>query len=524
MSRDARSAVGRIASWVGDRGRHPLGRHPLSGVVFGVGVGATALAAKAPLVASAGGDLGYVLYVAAIGIAAWLTGFSGGVAATIVTGFGNTLLYVAPAGEFSLIALSEQVRFVVYIVSGIVVAALFRVLRVERDVLAEALREQARLATAIADRDERLELVLAASRTGVWEFDYPTRAHTWSDQVYVQTQRTRIEGATGLDTLMEPTAAVAVRDAIAAAVAERRPFELDARLALPAERWVHLRGRAFYEGDRPVRLLGTSEDITERVIVERRRAELTAQEERALEFQRAFVDVLSHELRTPMTTIFGAAEVLRRPNSSLDDATRAGLLEDIHEETRRLDGLIENLLVLSRSERAPIEAAAEPVEIERSIELAVAAESARWPDVRFVVACPEPTPVALGSDGYVARVLANLLSNAGKYSRPGGTVRIVVETQPDEVTVRVLDEGVGIDVDPELLFDLFYRAPSATRHAAGSGIGLFVCARLIEAMGGRIWGRSRPEGGAEFGFSLRRVDTTDADGALDAASRAARAS
>jgi signal transduction histidine kinase len=103
----------------------------------------------------------------------------------------------------------------------------------------------------------------------------------------------------------------------------------------------------------------------------------------------------------------------------------------------------------------------------------------------------------------------NLLSNGAKYSSPGSTVSVVVIATEDSVEVRVLDEGIGLGAeDSERLFELFYRSESATRKAAGAGIGLFVCQQLIEAMGGRVWGRSRPEGGSEFGFALPVHDET----------------
>ena len=84
------------------------------------------------------------------------------------------------------------------------------------------------------------------------------------------------------------------------------------------------------------------------------------------------------------------------------------------------------------------------------------------------------------------------------------TVEVVLEAAVDEVLVRVLDDGPGIDAgEADRLFELFYRSSTTSRTTSGAGIGLFVSARLIIAMGGRVWARPRPAGGAEFGFSLR---------------------
>jgi signal transduction histidine kinase len=85
-----------------------------------------------------------------------------------------------------------------------------------------------------------------------------------------------------------------------------------------------------------------------------------------------------------------------------------------------------------------------------------------------------------------------------------------VEAVDDEVQVRIVDDGPGFPPEEvDRLFELFFRSSRTARAAAGAGIGLFVCARLIRAMGGRIWATSRPEGGAEFGFALRIMGEDD---------------
>ena len=93
-----------------------------------------------------------------------------------------------------------------------------------------------------------------------------------------------------------------------------------------------------------------------------------------------------------------------------------------------------------------------------------------------------------------------------KYSGSDGVVRILVDVAPSgaEVQVRVLDAGPGFpEGEVDRLFELYYRSPSVSRKVSGSGIGLFVCARLIDAMGGYVWAVNHEGGGAEFGFALR---------------------
>jgi two-component system sensor histidine kinase KdpD len=116
---------------------------------------------------------------------------------------------------------------------------------------------------------------------------------------------------------------------------------------------------------------------------------------------------------------------------------------------------------------------------------------------------PPGLPTAFADPTYVEQVIRNLLSNAAKYGGPGTTVEITAEADDNEVRIRIIDDGPGFPAEEaERVFELFFRS-SATATAAGAGIGLFVCARLVRAMGGRIWAMPRPSGGAEFGFTLR---------------------
>jgi signal transduction histidine kinase len=128
--------------------------------------------------------------------------------------------------------------------------------------------------------------------------------------------------------------------------------------------------------------------------------------------------------------------------------------------------------------------------------------------VRIALNGPVDLPAVAGDATYVEQVARNLLSNAAKYSPADEEIDVRLgeaDDEGDEITVRVLDRGPGFASDEgDDLFELFYRSPATAAQASGAGIGLFVCRRLVTAMGGRIWARPRPGGGAEFGFALRR--------------------
>jgi GAF domain-containing protein/two-component sensor histidine kinase len=217
----------------------------------------------------------------------------------------------------------------------------------------------------------------------------------------------------------------------------------------------------------------------------------------------AFLGLLSHELRTPVTTIYGGASVLARPGAALDPATSNEILVDIASEADRLYRLVEDLLVLARFDEG-FELGDEPVLLQRLVPAIIDQERGRWPAVAFTVETEADLPVARGDETSVTQVLRNLISNAAKYSPPGSIVAIAVEAVREGVRVRVSDEGPGIEPgEAEDLFEPFYRSPSTAKMAGGAGIGLYVSRRLVDAMGGQIGAVRRAEGGSEFWFVLR---------------------
>jgi K+-sensing histidine kinase KdpD len=233
-------------------------------------------------------------------------------------------------------------------------------------------------------------------------------------------------------------------------------------------------------------------------------------ERRASELRDAFNGIISHELRTPITAIYGGAKLLARRDRELKPETRWELIDDLEAEADRLYRLVEDLLVLSRSERGTIERADDPVVVQRVAERVVRSEQERWPGIKFVVETSSAF-TAHGDETYVEQIMRNLLSNAAKYSGAGTTVRTIVDETAEGVRVRVLDEGAGLSAtETTRLFELYYRSPATASTIGGAGIGLFVCRALVEAMGGRIWATPRPEGGAEFGFVLARLTEDEA--------------
>jgi signal transduction histidine kinase len=215
-----------------------------------------------------------------------------------------------------------------------------------------------------------------------------------------------------------------------------------------------------------------------------------------------FLGILSHELKTPITTILGNAQVLRRTNATLSSDERLGALDDIEESADRLHRLIDNLLVLSRIESGQrIER--EPHLARRIVEGVVAEHLKRHPLRQIDMEVDAPlTPVLLHRD-YFEQVMRNLLSNAEKYSPPNAPIEIRIERDHEYLVVKVMDRGAGIPPEEaEHIFSAFYRSPTTAGRAKGAGVGLAVCRRLLEAQEGEIDVSPRDGGGSCFSVRL----------------------
>jgi K+-sensing histidine kinase KdpD len=221
-----------------------------------------------------------------------------------------------------------------------------------------------------------------------------------------------------------------------------------------------------------------------------------------------FLDILSHELRTPVTTIYGGAQLLARRD--LSPARREALALDVRAEADRLFRLVEDLMILARSERGAIRPVGEPVAMGHLVTTAISGALARHPDLHIRYLGTNDAAADGADEILVTHVVRNLLENAVHYGADSGPIEVIVDNTATEVTVRVIDRG-----EPPLPgrdpFALSANEPVTAAGRAGAGIGLYVADRLIQAMHGRMWARAAPDGGAEFGFSL----------ALAAGSRAA---
>ena len=216
-----------------------------------------------------------------------------------------------------------------------------------------------------------------------------------------------------------------------------------------------------------------------------------------------FIGLVSHELKTPLTTVIMNTQYLRRTAGSVADSERAVVLGELESEAERLAAIIDNLLTLARLDRGE-RLTLEPVAVARIVKRVVMRHQIEHPGREFALSL-DPGVIAEASSVSVEQVVHNLISNAEKYSPKGRPLGVRVHPAGTNAVVEVTDAGPGIpEADIPHVFEPFYRSPSTAGRTAGLGIGLAVCKRLIEAESGQIWLDQGGEG-TTFRFSLPLV-------------------
>ena len=230
----------------------------------------------------------------------------------------------------------------------------------------------------------------------------------------------------------------------------------------------------------------------------------TVEELRRLSALRAdFVSLVSHELRSPMAAVIGAARTLEDRWRSLKPAQRGAFLALIADETNRLAALIGDVLDTSRIEAGTFSYSFTDVDLSRLVEDAVATASIGQDEVRVRATLPDSLPHIRGDRERLRQVLANLIDNAVKYSPAGDEVRVSVWPENGVVHISVTDRGPGVPPGQErLIFEKFGRAEVAGGSKPGTGLGLFIARSIAEAHGGTLDVRSRPDRGATFTLTL----------------------
>jgi two-component system sensor histidine kinase KdpD len=230
-----------------------------------------------------------------------------------------------------------------------------------------------------------------------------------------------------------------------------------------------------------------------------KRAELLQATEK---LRTTLLNMISHDLRTPLVSITGALSSLQQEDVRFDEATQHSLIENAREEAERLNRLVGNLLDMTRIEAGGLELRPELCEVQDLVGSALE-QAERMVETRpLTVDVPVDLPLVPMDFVLMVQVLVNLLDNAVKYSPPDSPIEVRAGIEDSELRVRVADRGIGIPpADLERVFDKFYRV-QRPGSVAGSGLGLSICKGIMETHAGRIWAESRQGGGTVVTLAL----------------------
>jgi two-component system sensor histidine kinase KdpD len=225
----------------------------------------------------------------------------------------------------------------------------------------------------------------------------------------------------------------------------------------------------------------------------------------------ALLTSISHDLKTPLAAVLGAAGALRDLPRSLDDAEKADLLATVIDESERLNRFIANLLDMTKLESGAIVPNSAPHDVGEIVGSALERAAKILARHRVEVHIPADLPMISVDPVLFEQVLFNLLDNAAKYAPASTTIRIDGWQEKDTVKLQVLDEGEGIPpADLERIFDKFHRVQKGDQVRAGTGLGLSISRGFVEAMHGTIMAANRTDcTGAAFTITLPIAQSAD---------------
>lgn len=353
--------------------------------------------------------------------------------------------------------------------------------------------EYVQVKQTLLENEERLNIAVESANLSVWDLDLKTNVvltrkamdlpglpgagESWSLKKYVE--------------LLTPEGQDGFLDAVADA---QRTGSLEvmveAHLVDGTIHWLQSVGRVHPdETGNPARIIGITQDVTSSVELDRRKNDLIA--------------TISHELKTPVTSINAIAQVLEKRFASSDDVLTGTMLNKMVTQLNRLTALIHDLLDVSRIEGGKMRLRKTNFLFYDLIEDTVSDIQRTTTSHEIVIEGEKLIPCHSDRER-LGQVLTNLITNAIKYSPGTSRVTIYADRSPREVICCVTDFGIGIEKDKQpYVFDRFFRVMEERNYAfQGIGLGLYISAEIIKRLDGRIWLESEPNKGSTFCFAV----------------------
>jgi len=368
---------------------------------------------------------------------------------------------------------------------------------------------------ALEQASQRLSIALSAGGIGTWDLDLTTGTLTLDE---------RCKSILGLPPdaggdygAFLPLVVADDRERVDAAMydaarsGDRASHELEFRVldaSASAQRWIRFTAQPLVEGDQAVRLIGTAQDVTPAKASE---AELRSAKEQAEDANRAkdeFIAMLGHELRNPLAPMLTALELLRIRQGEAGARER----DVIHRQVRNLAQLVDDLLDVAQIRKGRMTIAKEAVYARQIVAKALELVTPMLEERRhhLEVDIEPPSLIIVGDERRLVQAVTNLLTNAVKYTDPGGSIRVAVGNEGAHTAVRVCDTGRGISASllPRV-FDLFVQGErTPDRRDGGLGLGLPIVRSIVERHGGTVSALSGGVGtGSEFAIRLPAAGT-----------------
>ncbi|WP_407430074.1 PAS domain-containing protein [Arcticibacter sp.] len=357
--------------------------------------------------------------------------------------------------------------------------------------------ELASLNDALKISQDELELAIDAAGLGTWDFNPVTGKFSGNDLMrsWFGLQPEEQIDLSAATSVIAETDRKRVMDAIARALIYESggSYQIDYTIINPltnAPREVRASGKALFDDERrATRLSGVLQDVTEQKKDEQRKND--------------FIGIVSHELKTPLTSIKALLQVAAMKLAKTDDTFLKGAIEKSNIQVKKMETMISGFLNVSRLESGKMQIEKTGFNLQELLtEIIKETEiSLSTHQIQFLPC--DPIEVQADHDK-ISLVVSNLLSNAVKYSPKGKRIEVGCVITGPTVQVSVKDEGFGIKEEhKESLFERYFRVETSyTRHISGFGIGLYLCAEIIARHHGRIWVESTEGEGSTFFFTL----------------------